>query len=257
MLEYTYPGPNGWSAAGYFGIRYIHTYPSPKDPNKLAQHGSPDDCREFFVKSYREKIEAGDAFTIWARKACCLFTYGRPQARLLESWTTQLMEDAEKSTYIVNSFEKAHGWPLTKVYQVKCTNVSMPLVFFIGPRKWTTSPYLMSIWSLCIRLGRNEWLPKKLLTLNHENLVRQIAISAAPQSGGDAWQLSTIRKWDSFLALYKDLFGGNTRKYHWNKDHLDGQNDRPEGIMMLLDGSTGYKKLNAEYYRLKKEKKLK
>jgi len=256
MLEYAYPG-SSWSASGYFGIRYIHTYPNSKDPNKLASHGSPNDCREFFVKSYREKIEGKDARTIWARRAYCLFTYGRPEPRLLKSWTTQLMEDAEKSTYITNSFEKAHGWPLTKVYQVNCTNMRMPLVFFVGPRKWTTSPYLLSIWSLTIRLGRNNWLPNKLLTLNHENLVRQLAISSASADGGDAYQLNTIRQWDSFLTLYKDLFSGNTRRYHWDTDHLNGQNDRPEGIMMLLDGSTGYKNLNAEYYRLKKEKKLK
>jgi hypothetical protein len=256
MLEYTYPG-SGWSVDGYFGIRYIHTYPNSKNPNILVQHGSPNDCREFFVKSYREKIEGKDAFTIWARKAYCLFTYGRPATRELDSWTSQIMSDAEKSVYIINSFEKAHGWPLTKVYPVECTNVPMPLVFFAGPRKWTTSPYLMSIWSLCIRLGRNKWLPKKLLTLNHENLVRQIAISAAQRDGGDAWQLSTIRKWDSFLTLYKDLFAGNSRKYHWDIDHLHGRNDRPEGIMMLLDKSTGYRELSAKYYRLKKEKKLK
>ena len=257
MLEYTYPGSNGWTASGYYGVRYIHTCPSAKDPSKLIPHGSPNDCREFYVRSYRERIEEKDAFTIWARKAYCLFTYGKPELRYFDAWATQLQTDAEKSVYITNSFEKAHGWPLTKIYPVKCTNVNMPFVFFVGCRKWTTSPYLMSIWSLTIRLGRNSWLPKKLLTLNHENLVRQILIAAKSADGGDSHQVHTMGSWNSFLTLYKDLFAGNTRKYHWDKDHLNGVNDRPEGIMKLIDGTTGYKTLNAKYYKLKKEKKLK
>jgi hypothetical protein len=259
MLTYRYPG--SWSSDGYRSLCYINTYPNPKEPGKLAEVGSLHSCREFFVRTCREKINENGGFTPWVRKAYCLLSYGKPQRlSMVKSWNDILESDVEKGVYITNSFEKAHGWPLTKMYQVETSSHNggqSTGVFIVGPRKWTTSPYLMSIWSLTIRLGRNGWLPRKLLTLDHENLVRQVAIAAAAISGGDGHQLCTIREWDTFLTLYKDLFGGISRKYHWNKTHMHGVNDRPEGIMKLMKGGTGYKALADRYAMLKKERKLK
>ena len=259
MLTYEYPG--SWSSDGYQGLYYINTYPSIKKPGELAGLGDLHSCREFFVRTCREKINAGNGFTPWVQKAYCLLSYGRAANKTAtELWNNKLELDVEKGVYITNSFEKAHGWPLTKMYQVDVrthNDRKATGVFLAGPRKWTTSPYLMSIWSLTIRLGRNEWLPKNLMTLDHENLVRQLAIAANQIGAGDAHQLCTIRQWDTFLTLYKDLFGGISRKYHWNKVHLHGVNDRPEGIMKLLHGNTGYKSLYNRYRMLKKEKKLK
>lgn len=256
MLKFKYPG--NWDASGYQVNYYLHTYPDIKKPGWLESYTGPNNCREFFVRSYREKINKGNGFTPWAQNACCLFCYGRPESRNFEMWRDALENNSEKSLFIINSFEKRHGWPLTKLHLVECENLKIPFVFFHGPRKWTTSPYLMSIWSLCIRLGQNKWLPKKLMTLSHDDLVRQMLIAAKIQGdSGDAWQISTIREWDPFLSLYKDLFGGINRKEHWNKDHLHGSNDRPEGIMMLINKTTGYKTLSKKYYRLKKEKNIK
>ena len=77
-------------------------------------------------------------------------------------------------------------------------------------------------------------------------------------SCGDAEQLrSTIGQWDTFISLYKDLFGSHTRKYHWEIRHLMGRNDRPEGIRMLLVGNSGYTKLQKLYRELREEKKIK
>ena len=254
MLKFNCPG--NWGTSGYPTNQYLHTYPDIKKPGWLASHGNPNNCREFFVRSYREEINKGDGFTRWALNACCLFSYGRPHSDAFKKWKQSLENDAERSLYITNSFERNHGWPLTRVHTVKCQNVDIPFVFFHGPRKWTMSPYLMSIWSLCIRLGQNSWLPKKLMTLDHENMIRQMLISARSHAG-DASQVSVMKEWDTFMSLYKDLFGGINRKEHWDKRHLHGSNDRPEGIRMLLNGTTGYKTLHKEYYRLKKEKNIK
>ena len=253
---------NNWSSNHYWSHYYINTYPDGRGAKRLVKQGTTNDCREFFVKLYREKINKFGGFTAWALKTYALTTPGGSHSSTFESWNTRFQNNAEKGLHIVNSFEKAHKWPLTRIYQVDARTRDgrrFPAVFWSGPRKWTTSPYLMSIWSLCIRLGRNDWLPKKLMTLSHENMVREIAIAGRCQDGcGDSHQVSTIRQWDPFLSLYKDLFSGHSRKYHWSLDRLFpmGKNDRPEGIMKLLDGSTGHKELNKKYYALKKEKKL-
>ena len=257
MLKFKYP--SRWEASGYPTNYYLHTYPNIKSAGWLTSHGSPNNCREFFVRSYREKINARDGFTRWALNACCLFSYGRPEPHNFEVWRDNLENDAEKSLFITNSFEKRYGWPLTKLHLVECENIKIPFVFFHGPRKWTMSPYLLSIWSLCIRLGQNKWMPQKLTSLDHKSLIRQLLIAAKLQGDiGDAWQISTtIKEWGPFMSLYKDLFGGINRKEHWATSHLNGSNDRPEGIMMLINGSTGYKTLREKYFRLKKEKNIK
>ncbi len=253
MLKFNYPGH--WDGVNYKGMYYIHTYPLETAKNELKSVKEVNSCREFFVRSYRHMIAKHDSFTIWARKAYALYSIGRPNEHLFDNWQSDLESASEKGLYIMNSFEKEHKWPRTKLYQVECINKRIPMVFFAGSRRWTTSPYLMSIWSLCVRLGQNNWLPKKLMTLNHENLVRQLAIASKSGRNEDATQLSkTVRHWDSFMTLYPDLFADQNRKYHWDVSHLNGGNDRPEGIYKLIAGTTRYEDLYNKYNDLRRKK---
>lgn len=252
MLEFHYD--NHLEGSAYTSYYYIPTYPDPENANRLASTYYTNSCREYFVRHYRNTINTRDALYPPVKKAYALISYGYSGTNKFDEWNAKIQDEAQKGLYIVNSFEKAHKWPLTKLYPVKCKNMKMPLVFFVGARKWTMSPYLMSIWTLCIRLGRNKWLPKGLLTLSHRNLVRQLAISSkvAKKSGSvDASQLSaTLRKWDVFMGLYYKLFAGVDRKHHWSKTHLGGISDRPEGILRLMNGTTGYKELYKKYSEL-------
>ena len=255
MLEFKYG--NAWSP-GYQAHYYIHTYPNSKRPNELVSKPTANSCREYYIKNIRGVINRNDALTVSMRRAYALVTYGRCASSDLKSWQNNMNTHSEKSLYIINSFEKHHGWQRTKIYPAKCTNIPMPLVFFSGPKRWTMSPYLMSVWALMVRLGRNDWLPKKLLKLNHENLVRQLMIAAKIAVTGDANQLrQTLPEWNNFMFLYKDMFGDNTRKYHWSLKHLNGGNSRPEGILKLISGYTSYKSLHHKYFKLKEANKLK
>lgn len=241
----------------YKGYYYIHAYPEEAGNEKLVCVSSMYSCREYFVTSYRREINEGDGFIPCARGAYALISCGRPPLPSFEAWKTQLYRNSEKGLYIINSFEKAHKWPLTKLYPVR--RRSTPCLFFSGPRRWTMSPYLMSIWAMGIRLGRNNWLPKNLLTLNHKGVVDALVESARKRnSSEDALQLeSSIREWDPFMTLYPDLFGDNTRKYHWDVAHLHGDSGMCEGIRVLMNGNTKYKKLHKKYFKLKEAKKLK
>jgi len=255
---FTFNHSRGWDSSNYKGKFYIHTYPLATKKDELRSNDVVDSCREFFVRSYRKKINKEDSFTLWARKAYALFSFGRPKGNMFKNWQLDLKNGSEKGLYIMNSFEKEHKWPQTKLYQVKCTDRNITMIFFIGPRKWTTSPYLMSIWSLCVRIGHNSWLPMQLMNLDHENLVRQLAITSKTGENSDANQLSkTIKHWDPFMSLYSDLFSGQNRKYHWDISHLKGFSDRPEGIIKLVDGTTHYKALYKKYNDLRERKKTK
>jgi len=256
MLEFKFTG--SWDV-GYLTFQYILTYPNSKNPGRLISTHAVNSCREYYIKSLREKINSGDSYIKPGRRAYALISFGRTYEGELAARQELLNVAAEKSLYIINSFEKHHKWQLTKLYPVKCENMALSLVFFSGPRRWTMSPYLMSIWALMVRLGRNSWLPKELLKLNHEDMVKQLLARAkSNNNSGDGAQLwKTLREWDNFMFLYKDLFGSETRKYHWQLGHLNGGSDRPEGIMKLMNGTTHYKSLHRRYYKLKEVNKLK
>jgi hypothetical protein len=257
MLKVLYHG--NLERGSYRSFYYLLSNPTSKK-ECLTPAGELFSCREFFVGRYRYIITGQPANIPSVKKAYALTMYGYPSQQHFEEWKVNLLEDSQKGSqkglYITNSFEKAHKWPLTKLYPVECTSLDIPMVYFVGPRKWTMSPYLMSIWTLCIRLGRNKWLPKKLLTLDHENLVRQLAISAGNSPSGDRGQVrATLRNWDDFMSLYHKLFGGVARKDHWALTHLNGKNARPEGILKLINGTTGYKELHNKFIKLTKEPK--
>lgn len=241
----------------YKGYFYIHAFPERPGSNELICNGSLYGCREYFVMEYRRRIKASKHNFRGGRKAYALVTFG---INSNEEWVSDLQRCSEQSLYIVNSFEKAHGWPLTKLYVPKCTNRKMSAMFFVGPRKWTTSPYLLSIWTLAIRLGRGGWLPKKLFELDHKELVTKLYNYSANSTAkhGDARQLKrTVKEWDLFMSLYEDLFSDQTRKYHWENNHV-GRNYiiRAEGIIKLISGTTGYDELYDKYFKLREAKKL-
>lgn len=251
MLKLKFEGTHG--CPGYKSFVYIHTFPDHR--GWLTTQSSVHSCREFFIKSYRDKITKDSSSTPWAKRAYALVAFGMARLNNFNGWEKQLRQNSEKGLYILNSFERSHKWPLTKLYPVECKN--MPCVFFSGSRKWTMSPYLMSIWSMGIRMGRNQWLPEDLLTLDHKKLVAAMIRNMTGKSNADALQLRhSIKEWNCFMALYPDLFKGNTRKYHWNTNHLS-QDDRPEGIKRLMTGATSYKKLHKRYFELKEARKLK
>jgi len=241
----------GWGTSASKEFKWVYTHPDPKNPGKLVNSSKSNTCREYFVKNLRYHINQGDGFIPEGRRAYALVSFGMPRNALFEAWQDALNKAAEKSIYIINSYEKHHKWQRTRLYPVKTAGA--PMVFFNGPKRWTMSPYLMSMWTLMIRMGRNSWLPKKLLKMGHEEMVKYIT-KAADNRGGDGYQVArSIHEWDNFMALYKKLFGNNNRKYHWQVSHLNGRSDRPEGIQKLMDGTTGYTSLHNKYYKLKKE----
>ena len=92
------------------------------------------------------------------------------------------------------------------------------------------------------------------MKLDHEKMVEALYKEAKDRGGSDSSQLTcTICDWDLFMDSYVELFGGITRKEHWHRKHLGGRNDRPEGILRLMNGTTGYKKLFNKWNKIKQK----
>jgi hypothetical protein len=263
---FTYSHQSAWENSNYQSFVFLKTFPVTR--KKLATTNSVHTCREYFVLSWRNGGIAGkagldrDQF----RKAYALVTPGNPMSELASSWKVTFEKQMAKSLYIITSLEKKHKWPLTRMYPVKSTGpmitLNMPLMFFQGSRKWTMSPYLMSLWTLMIRMGRNAngWLPDKVMKLKHDEMIAYIADRAKTTALriGDATQTEkTIGHWDAFMSLYHPLFGNIPRHEHWSNKPLNGHNARPEGIVKLVTKQTFHKELCQKYFTLLKERNIK
>lgn len=253
-----------WECSSYKNApMFLHVAPSTTDGKLKRTCREHNTCREYFNVCMRNKYITKGHKGIDTSRAYVVYTYGRVyKAEQNSSWQ-HMLDGAAKSLKIINAFERKHKWyPLTKMYPVDDDqdNVYVPSVFFSGSAKWTASPYLFSLYTLMIRMGKNDWISDKVLDLcnDHEKLVEKLYRLgyARRGAGGDAIQLyRTVKIWDVLMSNYKELFGSKARKYNWSLARL-GNSDyhRTEGIMRLAMGDTSNKKLYNEVHILKHNK---
>lgn len=257
-LELKFEPPAAFSPTNYISLFYINTCLTKSNELRRVEPIKFNTCREYFVMHYRRAINDFGPFTPWARKAYALLSCGKCFAEAYDLRHKNFLRQARKSLKFVNSFEKQAKWQRTKLYTVESKNT--PMVFFVGPHRWTMSPYLMSIWSLAIRVGRNGFVSDDVLAKPHKTMVERINRSARLQSekNDDARQISsTIAFWDLFLSSYKELFGGKKRKYHWSTEVFKGAtgyiNARAEGIQRLTNGGSAAVGLRKKWRKILEE----
>ena len=258
MLKMRFPR---WDCSDYRGApMFLHVTPSGVDGNLKRTCREYNTCREYFNVCMRNKYITNGHKGIDTSRAYVVYTHGRVHKSEAKGSQQRMLNVATKSLKIINAFERKHKWyPLTKIYPVDDDqgNIYVPSAFFLGPAKWTMSPYLFSLYTLMIRLGKNDWIDDKVSDLcnDHEKLVNKLYRLgyARRGQGGDALQLyRTVRIWDILMSNYKELFGNRTRAYNWSLDRLvNSDYHRTEGIMRLAMGSTGERGLHDKVQALK------
>ena len=254
MFSFRYTGH--WEATPYEGFNYLVTY--PEDKTALASTSGVNSCREYFIKRIRGIIQKSDADDPRVAKAYALVSSGRPYDQFFDDRVAKFDKEMKLSLQIINSFEKAHKWPLTRLYPVKSVGPrKIPFMFFIGHRKWTMNAYYMSMWTLMIRMGRLENFPTKILGMKHDRMVEEL-FKKSKNGSGDWYQVYyTIRRWDEFMSFYHGLSKGRSRKWFWSQARLGHGNSRPEGIQKMVSGTTYFKELRNEYIELRRINKTK
>lgn len=237
-----------WSCANYAGSSiFLHATPSDVEGKLVRTCRDHSTCREFFTICMRKKYTATSHKKISTSRAHVVYTFGRFRKIDEKSSWLRMLGTAAKSLKVINAFERKYKWyPLTKVYPVDDDrdSVCVPAVFFLGPGKWTMSPYLFSLYTLMIRTGRNDWLSDRALDFcNDPDVFTKKLYNLARihhGSGGDALQIyKTIKIWDILMANYKELFSNTSRVYNWSVKRLSSPDyARVEGIQKLAVGTS-------------------
>ncbi len=237
-----------WDCSSYMGSSiFLHVAPSSVEGKLVRTCRDHSTCREFFTVCMRKKYTATGHKKISTSRAHVIHTFGRVRKTIEKSSWLRILGTAVKSLKIINAFERKYKWyPLTKVYPVDDDrgNTCVPSIFFLGPGKWTMSPYLFSLYTLMIRAGRNDWLSDKVLDFcnDHDVFIKKLYSLACAHgsSGGDAIQIrESIKVWDILMANYKELFGNTSREYNWSLERLSNPDYcRMEGIQRLAIGTS-------------------
>jgi len=220
-------------------------------------------CRETFVHCIRHKYNGtkGNFDAINTHRLYILATLGASNRGDNKKDWDSLLKQMMKSLKLLNSFERNHKWPLSKIRFVdnKSKNWCIPSALFIGNRKWIEVPYLVSWYTLLMRSGTRGWLTDDIVNeTDHDKLITALRKSCknCMSLDRDAKHIySSLATIDILMANYKELFSDKPRKYHWDNQRIRrGRNPYNEGIRSLADGVTGNAELRNKCEALKKRK---
>ncbi len=229
------------SIASYSGYYMLSV-----DSNLNAIHSRYTGCRETFCASLRHKHNGGhmnEFSCINTKKLYVLITLGKPVSG------DSILTKMTKSLKLVNSFERYYKWPLSKIRPVndKRKYLNIPSILFTGNSKWGISPYLVSFYTLLLRIGKYSWLTDTIVNEgDHKELVKKLkkVCNAKQDSFPDAGHIYTsINMANTLISNYNKLFRTQPKKYHWSIERINNGGGYNEGIRLLADGNTRYQEL--------------
>jgi len=203
-------------------------------------------CRETFNACLRHKYNETERVfsSINTHRLHVLITLGASNKENSEEDWAALLEKMTKSLKLLNSFERSYKWPLSRIKLIDNVrkNTYVPSVLFVGNRKWITSPYLVSTYTLLIRIGTAPWFTNDLADeSDHNKLITKIKKECLVETNRDGLHIKhSIKTINILMANYKELFSNKSRKYHWSTAIIrPGRNPYNEGIRVLASGTTG------------------
>ena len=143
----------------------------------------------------------------------------------------------EKSVLkVLNCIEEERGWDMTRVHEVNMgipenKTINTDSFLFIGPKQWTSSPYMMGIYMLLIRaMLKVSTTPSKMIVFDDINTLTQgLAKNSVRNKDIDKLKYKN-KSWRMIIDNYKLLHVG--------------------GVRTCWFGDKGYKELCASLYEL-------
>lgn len=166
----------------------------------------------------------------------------------------------EHGAKLINHFESHYGWPLTRVYRTSYG----PVLYIVGSKKWTKSPYLFSMYTLMLRSGRCakvrsiELSPDKTPAEVCEEIYKKLYRTG---NSNESQIKKTVRYWCFVMEKYRQLFCGKpkSRVWNWSSTMVKDNFSRPEGIRKLCEGTSRHTKMletfQKTYKAYRKERK--
>lgn len=210
-------------------------------------------CREGLILNMRQSIVAGSKIQ------------PTDKFRMIFKWTASekhLDKDLEvidgwlkRSIPVLQAFDRAAGWPLTKIYKIDCKQDWLKPYYFLSSRRWMKSSYLVSLYVLLVRMCKDERITGfkdlKGLIATIEKLTKSSNLKCdGPYVKG------SLPYWEAIMKGYPRLFRKRKMDYYWNIERLTNSQSNSgsaEGIHLLTCGSTKYPEVRKELLKIKDE----
>lgn len=157
---------------------------------------------------------------------------------------------------IINIMEARHGWPLTKMYNVKplvreLNSYGSPrrLITFqkvlIGSSKWVRSPHMVSLCTLLFRLPVR--VTKIFGNIKSYKALKEACSKCEKTQSGDGYHVALTSKfWDMLMSNFDRMFAGSTSKDNFKKaNYKNCQYD--EGISKLCRFNCRNKQISEKF----------
>ena len=261
ITEFNINMPFGW---GYYNsFRFMHLRPAKNNRKKMVCVGRQNfSCREFFVRQMRSKFSDetgywGSGHDIESSRVYVGVGYERlHNMEQVEVGQKHLRDKMSKSLAVLNALELEGNWPRTKMFPLNPTGKALvPGCLFIGDKKWNRSPYLMSLYTLIIRIGHWSWVPDKVQGKNWSQVHKMLskAVGLWKTDADRDFVRQSLDYWPLLLKNYKYLFGYRNRAYQWSSARLSRPSySAMEGIHKLVRDETYHERLSAKFRKLKK-----
>lgn len=251
-FEFPIPFTDGYDSF-YLNWIMIWVRPSEKNP-KVLEHSTHEQkvhtCREYAVQRLRYqflKVEPNNR--LLTDKASLIITTGTvpssTKIETLEAWEQKV----RNGVAIVNAYEKMIGWRKTNIFPVDNSRTIYPsgdgngrklkgrAMYIVGNRRWLHSPYLLSLFLLLLRLGRNRLCVKKNLS-SYEGVIKTLK-QIGESTGTEAEIVSNHWKyWGGILRNSRKIFLDSPMRDNYAFSRIDKAYERVEGIYRLIAGTT-------------------
>jgi hypothetical protein len=239
------------TSCDYFGFNFGCAQ-EPKD-GKIKLVHSYHSCREGLMSSMRSRITGKNDIEQPTDKMRIIFRWGasnsnsKKDLKAIDGWV-------KRSVPVLHAFDKLAGWPLTRVYEIE-TNYDnwLRAYYFHSSRRWMKSSYLVSLYTLLVRMCKDERITG---FKDFDGLVK--IVSKITKAGGlrtdSTYVKDSLPYWKAIMTGYPDLFRKRKLPYYWDTSRLTGDSlGGAEGVQYLVKGDTKYTDIRKKLLEIKKQ----
>lgn len=262
-LKYELAGKNLPAASSYFSFSFGMA-PTP-GKEKVVTVTNFHSCREGLISDIRTLI-TGQGNRMSTDKMRMIFKWNLSEKNITHD-TAEHREWLNRGLNILHAYERLAGWPLTKVFEMNTGRNFIKAYYFLSSRRWIKASYLVSLYVLMVRLGKNSALTGFKNSAEFEKLANGLINKYSTASGGwkqtpagfsgdTGWLKSTLPYWGTILKGYPEMFRKMKITHYWSEDRLsENYGHAAEGIAYLCKGDTSYKSARKKLLELSKKSK--
>lgn len=197
----------------------------PDKRNVIHQSHRFVECREEFVRQLIQEVHK-NVFTrsvdISKLRVLVKRQYGKDilaSEKIFKRVRDKFRSDVINGLKILNAFEEHNEWEATHIIDSNHDGVENQFVCLLeGSDQWLKAPFMLSLWSLMLRLGTNVKTRKNRYKSNKKAMDRLLKWSSKSNKTDANHVGNTIKFWDTLMKHYDEIIDNLPKKKLFNTE---------------------------------------